>query len=128
MILNLSIPDAVYTKYSDYGFHRPHQAIEAQVKRFQNVDPSDARALVLTGETRNALEKITGRTIDSPEELVKVVAAIAELKIGEEPIAMPVELQAYYRGQAEFHGQEPGKYLRDTCERLLFANAGHGTF
>jgi hypothetical protein len=39
-----------------------------------------------------------------------------------------VEIQAHYRGQAEFHGKDPGKYLRETCERLLFANAGHGTY
>lgn len=128
MILNLSIPDSVYVAYGEYDFHRPHQAIEAQVKRFQNVDPSDARALVITGKVRDELEKVSGRTIDSPEELVKVMEALALLRIGDEAISLPVELQAHYRGQAEFHGQDPGAFIRETATRLLFANAGHGTF
>jgi hypothetical protein len=128
VILNLSIPDTVYVKYSEYGFHRPHQAIEAQVKRFQDVDPSDARAIVLTGKVRGELEKVSGRTIDSPEELVKVMRKMSELKIGDEVVELPEELQNYYRGQAEFHGRSAGEWIRTEVARLMFANAGRGTY
>ncbi len=125
MILNISIPDEVYTAYGAYS-PRPHQAIAAQVKRFQGVDPGDPRTLVLSGEVRTQLEKLSGRTIDTPEELVKVVGELARLRIGEAAVELPEETQKYYAGQAEFQGQPPGEWLRSETLRLLRFNAGQG--
>lgn len=124
MILNISIPDDVYTAYGEFGYHRPHQAIADQVKRFALVNPKDARTLVVTGTQRDAIEKALGRTVDSPEELIKQCMAVAALKIGDEEIILPEELQKAYAGQAEFQGRPPGEWLREEVVRLMRLNVG----
>jgi len=128
MILNISIPDEVYIAYGAFGYHRPHQAIADQLKRWSGVDPKDSRVLVLSGEQRDQLEKTLGRTIDSAEMLLKEAKAVAELKIGEGKIELPIELQKYYAGQADFFGKGTGEFLREKVLQLLRANAGQGAY
>ncbi len=124
MILNISIPDEVYSAYGDFGYHRPHQAIADQVKRFAHVNPKDARALVVTGKERDLIEKALGRTVDDIPQLIKQCEAVTALKIGEAVIVLPEELQKAYAGQAEFQGRDPGEWLRDEVVRLLRMNVG----
>jgi hypothetical protein len=124
MILNISIPDEVYTAYGEFGYHRPHQAIADQVKRFAQVHPKDARALVVTGKDRDRIEKALGRTVDDVDQMVKQCTDVAALKIGEVSIALPEELQKAYAGQAEFQGRPAGEWLRDEVVRLLRLNVG----
>ena len=124
MILNISIPDEVYTAYGEYGYHRPHQAIADQAKRFAHVNPKDARALVMTGKQHDEVEKALGRTVDDVPQLIKQCKAVTSLKIGEVEITLPEELQKAYAGQAEFQGRDPGEWLRGEVVRLLRTNVG----
>ena len=60
------------------------------------MDPGDARVLVVPGKARDALEKTLGRTVDSAERLLKEAAEVAELKIGDATLQLPVEIQKHY--------------------------------
>ncbi len=124
MILNISIPDEVYTAYGEFGYHRPHQAIADQVKRYAHVNPKDPRALVVTGPERGQLEKALGRTVDDIPQLIAQCKAVTALNIGGEEIVLPEELQKAYAGQAEFQGREAGEWLRQEVVRLLRMNVG----
>ncbi len=124
MILNISIPDEVYTAYGEFGYHRPHQAIADQVKRYAHVNPKDPRALVVTGPEHSELEKALGRTVDDIPMLIKECKAVTALNIGGEEIVLPEELQKAYAGQAEFQGKPAGEWLRQEVVRLLRLNVG----
>lgn len=126
MILNLSIPDELYTRYAQWkGFHRPHMAMQETLKRFADQDPSDARAFVVNGAQRDELEKAAGGvSIESFDQLLGIVKNAAVLRLGEVEIPVPKDLLAYYLGNAEFLGREPGEHIRGTVVELLRRGAG----
>ncbi len=110
-ILNISMSDELYAKYGDFGAHRPHMAIVDQLKRYSSLSPYDARVMVISGAERDELEKLTGETIDSGKDLIRVFKLISTLKLDELQITLPVEVRKFYQGQAEFQGQNAGQFL-----------------
>jgi hypothetical protein len=125
VILNISIADGLYQTYAEMpGYHRPHQAIAETLKRFAHINPSDARAMTITGETRNELERLSGSTIDSAEDLIKVMARLATLKLDGYEIALPEDVTKYYVGQAEFFSREPREWIQEKVVDALKKGAG----
>ncbi len=119
MIINLSMSDELYATYGDFGAHRPHMAIVDQLKRYQSISPYDARTMVINGAERDELERLTGETIDSGKDLIRVFKLISTLKMDELQITLPVEVRKFYQGQAEFQGQDAGKFLGEKIVEKL---------
>lgn len=126
MIVNLSVPDDVYLAYGEFkSFHRPHMAMQETLKKFQTLDPTDTRAMVLSGKERDELEKAAGgKAIDDFPTLLKVVKGAAVLRLNAVEIPIPAEVLAFYLGNAEFLGQEPADYIRRTLVEFLRKGAG----
>lgn len=126
MIVNLSVPDDVYLAYGEFkSFHRPHMAMQETLKKFQTLDPTDTRAMVLTGEQRNELEKAAGgKAIDDFATLLKVVKGAAVLRLDAVEIPVPADILAFYLGNADFEGREPAEYIRTKLVQMLRLGAG----
>ena len=126
MILNLSIPDETYLKYGEFkSFHRPHMAMQETLKRFQDIDPGDARAFVVSGKERDELEKAAGGIdIDSPTALLRTVKGAATLQLNALEIPVPADILAFYLGNADFQGKDPAVYFHEVLIDFLRKGAG----
>lgn len=57
MIVTLKVPDEVYEKYAEFNKQNPRGAMEKQLVRFQDHEPS-SRFVILEPEIRRDIEKI----------------------------------------------------------------------
>ncbi len=123
MILTLSVPDEVYTKYSERNPKDPKKDIEKVIAKFAEI-PLDDRLLLVPKETRLELEKLVGAPIEKWEKFVHLFRDALSIRAGEVNIPLTEGQVKRLKLQADFYKREYKEYVGDVIRRGLFSFLG----
>lgn len=118
MIINLTIPDDLYTIYlNKYGTPKLYAKLKEAIDLFKDVEAHD-RVLVLSGENRRQIEHLLQTTIDSPEKLIRQIKLLNEVSVQDVAIEFTPEELARIEAQAGFHGKTRKAFIVDMIEEI----------
>lgn len=118
MIVTITIPDEVYKAYAEANPGNPRQAIQKQLERFQGV-PAMERVILVDKENRQALERLFGVPIETPEKIVEWVKALVGLRVGDEVVPLREGQRKRLSSEAQFYKKDPGVYIRERVSKAL---------
>lgn len=123
MILTLTIPDEIYTKYSEKNPKDPKKDIEKVILKFADF-PLDDRLLLVPKPVRLELEKLVGAPIEKWEKFVSLFRDALSIRAGEVNVPLTEGQVKRLKLQADFYKREPLEYTADLVKRGLFSFLG----
>lgn len=99
MIISIKIADETYEKYGKKNPSNPRSAIEAHIERF--VDADNGKTIVLNGKILAELQRLSGRQLDSPQDVLAAFVDLASYSVDGVQVILPGEQRAILRKGAE---------------------------
>jgi hypothetical protein len=118
MIVNLTIPDDLYSKYLDkFGTPALYKRFKEAIDAYKDIDSSD-RVILISGETRKALEAVFQTTLDTPAKLIQQCKMLNAFAIGDVFIEFTPEELSRLDMQATFHGRDRQTFLKEMAQEI----------
>lgn len=117
-ILSIRIPDETLEEYKKMNPASPSKAIELQLERFKGLKIHD-RALILSSEERQEIEKLRGMPLETVTDLIKWVRNLVTASVGGVEIALKDGQRKKLEGEAKFYHQDPKAYAEKTIRRVI---------
>lgn len=118
MKLNLTIDDAIVEKYeAKFGAPKHWEQMRKAIEAFVDV-PKHDRFLIISGDTRRAIEAIFQTTLDTPEKLLQLTKKLNSVAINGVEVNFDAEELDRIRMQASFHGRTPEQYIKEMITEI----------
>lgn len=116
MIISITIPDAIYAKYSERNPENPRKEIEKTLEKFSDVPVSD-RLLLVPPDVRRELEKLVGGPIEKWEKFLRIFRDALSIRAGEVNVPLSEGQVKRVSDQVRFYKREPKEYLEELLKR-----------
>lgn len=123
MIISITIPDELFSKYAERDPANPRKEIEKTLSKFVDIPPSD-RLLLVPPEVRKELEKLVGGPIEKWEKFLKFFKDTISVRAAEVNVPLTEGQAKRLASQAAFYKRDPKEYVTDQVKRGLFQFLG----
>lgn len=123
-LVTLRIPDEIYEIYRDMNPTNPVHMMEKQLTRFKDVDAHE-RAVILTKEARQALEKLFGKPIEDTKVFAEWVKKLVALKIEGLDFPLKEGQRKKLEGLANFYHRDLSEYAKAHISRVIDQDLGN---
>jgi hypothetical protein len=123
MVVNLSIPDELYSQYVEMNKTNPGKAMVQQLKRFAQINPGK-RVVILTDEPLAELQRLAEKSLETPEDILKIVSESLHVKHEGVEVKFTEAQRNRMRQDARFWSQDPGVYASKKLQALVDATFG----
>lgn len=122
-VISISIPDELYDVFVKQNPQNPHKAIVKHLEKFKEFKFSD-RAVVLSGRELEEVQRAAGKTVETPQELLKIVQEALSIDVEGMRIQLTEGQRTRLRHMASFFQQPVEEYGAAKVKEALTAQFG----
>lgn len=123
MIISITLPDALYAKYSTKNPENPRKEIEKTLEKFVDIPLSD-RLLLVPKEVRQELEGLIGGPIENWKKFLSFFKDAISVRAGEVNVPLTQGQTQRLAHQAAFFKRDPKDFVEETVKRGLYQFLG----
>jgi hypothetical protein len=123
MVVTLSMPDELYQTYVKMNPANPAKGIVKQLERFQDIQ-QDRRVVFIYGPDLVEMQRLAGRTVESPEQVVALVKDALSINVGDFKVALTEGQRKRLKQNAHFFGRTPEEYGSEQVKEIVAAKFG----
>lgn len=123
MVVTMSIPDELYQHYVQMNPQNPGKALIRQLERFKDVG-LEKRVLLLHSGDLAEVQRLAGKTVETPEHLVSLVKDALSINVGDFKVALTEGQRKRLKQNAHFFGKTPEEYGSQQVKEIVAAKFG----
>jgi hypothetical protein len=117
MIVTLKLSDETYDAYGKMH-QSPQRAMEIQLERFKKV-PSHDRAAILSGSTRQRVEKVYEKTLEDGEQFATWLERLKSINVEGVNVALDAGTMKRLKTQADARRMDLPSYVSQRVKEVL---------
>jgi hypothetical protein len=118
MMFQFKLPDETFEIYvKKFGVPGCYAAMKQAVEAYKDVDRED-RVLLISGDTRRALEAVFQTTIDDGAKLVRLTQNLNSVRIQDVNMQFSSDQLERLQAQAGFYGRTLEQYVREQVKEI----------
>ena len=118
MLISLSIPDEIYSRYMKHNPQNPTKALIEQLKRFSEISPSERIVILGKGDLAE-IQRLAEASIEDAPGVVKFVQKTSQMSVGEVAVELTPTQRELADSRAKFMGMSLSEWLRPVLQTAI---------